>query len=198
MIGIIDYGAGNLDSVKKAFVHAGADTVIAESPARLARVKGIVLPGVGSYGQAVRNLSSSGMDRAILEWLDKGRSFLGICLGMQLLFDSSEEDRTCKGLGFFKGTCRRFKAKKVPQIGWNQVKVVRRSRLLMESTREVYFYFLHSYYVVPGDRRIIAATTDYSLDYASIIECGNICAVQFHPEKSGRGGIDFLKNWAAK
>jgi len=198
MIGIIDYGAGNLDSVKKIFDHIGAKNTIISSSREFKKIRKLVFPGVGAYGPAMKMLRFSGLYDKIADWLEANRPFLGICLGMQLLFESSPEAKNTKGFGFFKGHCQRFRAYKVPQIGWNQISFKKRTALLTGIKDDAFFYFLHSYYLMPEDRDIITARTSYGVEYTSIITAGNIYAVQFHPEKSGRAGIKLLKNWVEK
>jgi len=193
MIGIVNYGAGNLFSVKKALDHLGAKSVIIDSDRDIADVDKIILPGVGAFQPAVDKLRSTGLYDQVNDWLLADRPFLGICLGMQLLFAGSEEAET-KGFGLFKGSGIRFKKGKVPQIGWNQVLYSKESCLMDEIENGSYFYFLHGYYVKTQDE-IIAATTDYGVKYPSIIEKGNVRGVQFHPEKSGETGLKLLENW---
>jgi glutamine amidotransferase len=195
MLVIIDYKAGNLMSVQKALEHCGAKCRIASSAGSIKRADRIVLPGVGAFGPAMKRLNEKGIADALREWLEKGLPFLGICLGMQILFEASAESPAIKGLAKFEGTCNPFKFGKIPQIGWNQVRKTRRSRLLKSITDDSFFYFLHSYYAMPGDPAVVTGTTCYHRTYASVIEKDNVCAVQFHPEKSGVNGIQLLKNW---
>lgn len=195
MIGIIDYRAGNLQSVEKALRHLGAACRIVGGPAELAGCDKLLLPGVGAFGAAMENLRRTGLAGPILAWLKNDRPFLGICLGMQLLFETSDEDPAIPGLGFFAGACRLFPAGKVPQIGWNRVRPRGRSGLLRGLPAEPYFYFLHSYYAVPEAPAIVTGITDYGLEYPAQVEQGNICGVQYHPEKSGGTGIQLLANW---
>ena len=195
MIGIIDYGAGNLLSVKKALDYLGADSRVVHAKNDLAEIDRIILPGVGAFRSAIEKLKSVRMYCAINEWLLANRSFLGICLGMQVLFESSEESKGVHGLGIFKGKVMRFKDYKVPQIGWNQVKIVRESKIMDGIEDKSFFYFLHGYYVKSHSDDLVVGATEYGLDYVSVIEKENICAVQFHPEKSGTVGLKLLKNW---
>lgn len=195
MIAIIDYGAGNLRSVKKAFDYLKVPSQIISTPDQLAGAEKMVLPGVGAFGAAVQKLHESGFFDAIRDWLMANKPFLGICLGMQLLLKTSQESPGVNGLAIFEGENRRFDAGKVPQIGWNQVKLQRESRLFTGIPDGSFFYFLHGYYLSAIDRRIIVATTSYGLEYPSAIEWKNIAAVQFHPEKSGDVGLRLLKNW---
>jgi len=195
MIAIIDYGAGNLKSVKKAFDHIGVQTKIINSVEDLSDALKIVLPGVGAFGAAAGRLKESGFYETISQWCRANKPFLGICLGMQLLFESSLESNNINGLGIFKGNCLRFKNHKVPQMGWNQIRIVRYSKLLEGINDGSFFYFLHGYYVAPKDIKIVTANTQYGVTYPSIIERENVFAVQFHPEKSGESGLKILKNW---
>ncbi len=196
MIAIIDYGAGNLHSVKKAFNHLEKDSIIAKEVKDLNGADKIVLPGVGAFGSAIEKLKESGFYDATYNWLSENKPFLGICLGMQMLFEESLEAKNKKGFGIFKGKCPRFNKGKVPQMGWNQVKIVSESPLLKGIEDKSFFYFLHGYYVEVADTDIIRGTTDYFITYTSMIEKGNIFGVQFHPEKSGEIGLKMLNNWA--
>ncbi len=195
MIAIIDYGAGNLQSVKKAFDYIGVKSKIVSLAEELSNVDKLVLPGVGAFGAAVKRLEESGFYGLIGQWLESNKPFLGICLGMQLLFKSSLESEGTRGFGIFKGECLRFNKGKVPQIGWNQIRVVKDSKLLEGIDDSSFFYFLHGYYVVPEDANTVTATTEYGVTYPSIVGRGNIFAVQFHPEKSGEVGLKMLENW---
>jgi glutamine amidotransferase len=198
MIAIIDYGAGNLRSVKKAFNYLQRETVIATEPGELSRADKIVLPGVGAFQSAIDKLKETGFYEITYNWLMDNKPFLGICLGMQMLFEESEESRGTKGFGIFKGKCCRFKKGKVPQMGWNQIKISKDSPMFEGIKDESFFYFLHGYYVEVEDKEIVTATTDYFIQYSSMIEKGNIFAVQFHPEKSGENGLRMLSNWVEK
>lgn len=198
MIAIVDYGAGNLRSVKKAFDFLGVESKIIRYPAELVNVNRVVLPGVGAFGAAVNRLRSSGFWPLLTEFIRQDRPFLGICLGMQLLLQGSEESPGVKGLAVFEGINRRFAAGKVPQIGWNQIRMKRESPLLAGIAGDAFFYFIHGYYIVPQDTAIVVAETDYYLTYGSIIQRGNLFAVQFHPEKSGDTGLQLLRNWVEK
>jgi glutamine amidotransferase len=195
MIAIIDYGAGNLKSVKKAFDYLNFDSRVTSNSKELTEVDKVVLPGVGAFGAAVEKLQESGFYEAIQDWLRSNKPFLGICLGMQLLFENSSESPGVKGLAIFKGENLRFNSGKVPQIGWNQVQIQCRSRLLDNIPDSSFFYFLHGYYISPANLDLITATTKYGVNYPSVIENGNIYGVQFHPEKSGNVGLKLLRNW---
>jgi len=195
MIAIIDYGAGNLRSVRKAFNHLKVKNIIATGAEDLNDVKGIVLPGVGAFGKAMKKLKENNFYEGIKNCISAGTPFLGICLGMQMLFEESTESENVRGFGIFKGECERFKKGKVPQIGWNQINIVKESPLLEGIPDKTFFYFLHGYYVEAKNPDIITAKTDYFIEYTSIIEKGNIFGVQFHPEKSGKMGLQMLRNW---
>lgn len=195
MIAIVDYGAGNLRSVHKAFEHLGFRSQIVRSPAELEGAERMVLPGVGAFGAAMAKLNASGLLESVGDWLRSGAPFLGICLGMQLLFEGSAESGEVEGLGLFEGGCLPFEAGKVPQIGWNQLTVERVTRLLKGIDDGSFFYFLHGYYVDPQETDMVTATTEYGVRYPSVIERGSVAAVQFHPEKSGALGLRLLRNW---
>ena len=195
MIAIIDYGAGNLRSVKKAFNHLERESMIAVKAKDLKKADSVVLPGVGAFGSAISKLKETGFYEATLHWISEGKPFLGICLGMQMLFEESMESKETRGLGIFKGKCPRFKKGKVPQMGWNQINTLKDSPLLKGIPDKTFFYFLHGYYVKTEDEKIVTATTDYFIDYTSMIEKDNIYGVQFHPEKSGKMGLKMLNNW---
>lgn len=205
MIAIVDYGVGNLRSVERACRQVGADVQVAARPQDLAAaqgpldvVKGVILPGVGAFGDAMASLRTSGWVPALEAWVAAGRPLLGICLGMQLLFAESEEMGCHRGLGFLAGRVLRFAGGlKVPQVGWNQVCPVRPSRLLAGVPAGAYAYFVHSYYVAPADPVDVVATTDYGGPYASVVERGHILGLQFHPEKSQEVGLRMLANFAA-
>jgi len=195
MIGIIDYGAGNLLSVKKAFDYLGTESRIVSTVKEFDNADRIVLPGVGAFGTAAGRLKESGFYELIKEWLQSDRSFLGICLGMQLLFESSFESTGADGFGFFLGHCLRFNKGKVPQIGWNRIEIIKDSKLLEGIPDGSFFYFLHSYYAATKKEDFVVASTQYGINYPSVMQRGNIHAVQFHPEKSGESGLKLLKNW---
>ncbi|MEO0190443.1 MAG: imidazole glycerol phosphate synthase subunit HisH [candidate division WOR-3 bacterium] len=197
MIGIIDYGAGNIHSVKNALDFLKFKSCIIKEPKDMRSVDRIILPGVGAFGFAVERLQQTGLFESIIEWLKDNRPFLGICLGMQLLFESSEESKKIEGFGIFKGYVKRFNINKVPQIGWNNIDILKKSPLL--GFREnPFFYFLHSYYVNTTEKDLIIGVTEYGVKYPSIINRNNIYGVQFHPEKSGKNGLRILKNWVER
>lgn len=198
MITIIDYGAGNLRSVKKAFDYIGVRSRIISRAQDFKVSDRVVLPGVGAFGAAVKKLELSGFFPILRGFLKSEGIFLGICLGMQLLMETSEEAYKIEGLKTLRGTCKRFTVGKVPQIGWNQVRVKKESVLFKGIKDNSFFYFNHGYFVSSDNPDIVAATTDYFINFPSIIESGNIYAVQFHPEKSGDTGLMLLKNWVEK
>jgi len=197
LIAILDYGIGNLASVQKAFAKVGAEAKVTSSPDEIEGAKRLVLPGVGAFGKAVEHLTDHGLEEPVRKAIAEGKPFLGICLGMQLLFESSEEAPGVKGLGLFKGNVKRFEGvTKVPQIGWNEVRQARSSPLFASIPESAFFYFVHSYYVVPQDRASILALADYGGEYAAAVGKGNVWGVQFHPEKSQAWGLALLKNFA--
>ena len=198
MIGIVDYGTGNLLSVRKAFDYLGMPNRVLQNTHELKAVEKLVLPGVGSFGHAMHKIIEKQWLDPIKDWLCADRPFLGICLGMQLLFDESEETPDIAGLEFFKGTCCRFKKGKVPQIGWNAVHIDQDNCLLEGIDSGEYFYFAHTYYVCPQGSDMRLAHTSYGLEFTSIAGKGRIFGVQFHPEKSGEAGMRLLSNWGEK
>ncbi|MCX7994275.1 MAG: imidazole glycerol phosphate synthase subunit HisH [candidate division WOR-3 bacterium] len=198
MIGIIDYGAGNLYSVRNALEHLGFKSLIIKKPSDIRLVDRLILPGVGAFGSAVKRLIHSGLFGKIYDWLKEDRPFLGICLGMQLLFESSEESKNAKGFGIFSGRIKRFRDCKFPQIGWNGVRVLRKSGIIDRSKKLTYFYFLHGYYVDTPQTSLVVGVTEYGVEYPSIVNRGNVYGVQFHPEKSGKEGLKLLKSWVER
>ncbi len=199
MITIIDYGAGNLRSVEKAFAHLGYETRVSSNETEILRSDGIVLPGVGAFGDAMKLLRTSHLDETVKQAVEKGLPFMGICLGMQMLFESSEEAEGVPGLGIFKGTIKKFEQRpgfKVPQIGWNSISIKGGSRLFKGIPDGSYFYFVHSYYLDAEDKDIVAANCDYIRSFDAAVEHDNVFACQFHPEKSGKVGLAVLKNFA--
>jgi imidazole glycerol-phosphate synthase subunit HisH len=199
MIAIIDYGMGNLRSVQKAFEKIGATAHIAPFPRDIANARGIVLPGVGAFGQAMENLRAIGWIEPLRDACARGVPFIGICLGMQLLFESSEEMGRHEGLGILRGEVKRFNGElKVPQMGWNQIHIQaeRHSPLLRDVTDGSYAFFVHSYYCAPRDASIMVASTDYGIEFASVVQQRNVFGAQFHPEKSQSVGLEILENFA--
>jgi len=196
MIAIVDYGAGNLNSVKKAFDYLGAEVVVTDHPKTLAAADNIVLPGVGHFS-TLRGLNRTGLREALLQSAFAGKPFLGICLGMQWLFEGSEECAEIAGARIFPGKCRQFPASvKSPHVGWNSLTIEEGSRLLRGITQDSFVYYTHSFHAP-----VVAAMTavsEYGLRFAGAVERGNIFGVQFHPEKSGEVGLVILKNfWEA-
>ena len=195
MIGIIDYGAGNLLSVKKAFAYIGIDGKLVRSPEDLRDVDKFVLPGVGAFYAAIKKKKTQQLFEPIRAWAQADRPFLGICLGLQMLFEESDEFGSSPGLGVFRGRVPQFKAGKVPQIGWNQVAQAQASPLWHGIDNQAFFYFLHGFYVDTPEHAMIIGQTDYGITYTSAVQRGNVYAVQFHPEKSGSVGLKLLENW---
>ncbi|MCL0101228.1 imidazole glycerol phosphate synthase subunit HisH [Peptococcaceae bacterium] len=196
MIAIIDYGMGNLRSVQKGFFRAGFEAGIIENPSKLSKYSGIVLPGVGAFADAMKNLQKTGMVEAIKESISQKKPFLGICLGQQLLFEWSEEWGESEGLGIFKGAVKRIpEGLKVPHMGWNQVEYKNKSILFGGIPDKSAFYFVHSYYVDPEDKSVVIATTEYGVHFASVVGRYNVFGVQFHPEKSSKLGLKLLQNF---
>lgn len=193
MIGVVDYNAGNLFSVTNSLKYLGYEVKVIRDRYEFELVDRLILPGVGSFGTAIENLKKKDLIEPILKWIDSGRPFLGICLGLQLLFESSEESEGIRGLSLLRGKVKKFRTGKVPQIGWNIARVSGSSKLA-ESLGDEYYYFVHSYYVCP-EEDIALFQTDYHIHYVSGIQKGNIVAVQFHPEKSSLAGLNFLKKW---
>lgn len=187
---IIAYGAGNPGSVLNAIKNLGFDGKITSDPDEILAAERIIFPGVGNFGAVMEKIRSLGLDEIIGSCLSENRKFLGICVGLQVLFDSSEESPEVNGLGLFKGQVKRFTRGKIPQIGWNQV-VSKNFELLPEG----YAYFVNSYYVNPQNNDIILAECDYHGKFCAGIKSGNFIAVQFHPEKSGPYGLEFLRRW---
>lgn len=197
MIAIVDYGAGNLHSIRQALLRLGLDARVVETPEGLESVTALVVPGDGAFGPAVARLRALGWAERIAEHVRAGRPFLGVCLGMQLLFDESEEDGLHLGLGVLPGRVVRLpEAVKVPHMGWNQLRVERPSPLLEGVSTGAYVYFLHSYRVAPEDAGLVAATTSYGGEVAAVVGRDNLWATQFHPEKSGPIGVRMLQNIA--
>jgi len=199
MIGIIDYGAGNLRSVYNAFRYIGEDARICATPSELGRADKVVFPGVGNGGDVIGGLRSRGFDSAILDALGKGKPFLGICVGLQMLFNYTEEAEGVKCLDLVKGGVKRFPGGaglKVPQIGWNTVKIENNECPLFAGIKDnSFFYFVHSYYCDSAEPETTAGTTEYGVSYTSALWKENMFAVQFHPERSQDNGLKVLKNF---
>ncbi len=206
MIAIIDYGMGNLRSVQKGFERVGAEALVTDDPRNLFEADKIVLPGVGAFRDCMRNLEQAGFVEPILRVIAEGRPFLGICVGMQLLFSDSAEFGLYPGLNVIPGHVLRFpeglregdEMLKVPHMGWNQLDIKRRPPAFAEIDKGTNVYFVHSYYVKPDDEGVIATTTGYGMEFCSAIWKDNIVATQFHPEKSQHAGLSILKNFAAQ
>jgi imidazole glycerol-phosphate synthase subunit HisH len=201
MIAIVDYGMANLRSVQKAFEKIGAAAEITSDPSRVGAADKIVLPGVGAFRDAIARLRETGLAEPIIDQVRRGKPFLGICLGLQLLFTRSYEDGVHLGLDLLPGDVVRFGSVpglKVPHMGWNQLRLVRSAPVLRDVPTDAAVYFVHSYYVQPRDESIIATTTDYPLPFASSIWQDNIFATQFHPEKSQKIGLAMLRNFAQR
>jgi glutamine amidotransferase len=208
MITIVDYGMGNLRSVHKGFEQVGFPAVVTQEPGLILKASGLVVPGVGAFKKAMENLTELRLVEPIKEFIGSGRPFLGICLGLQLLFSESEEFGIQSGLGIFAGRVVRFPfsnpgsppsrdSLKVPHMGWNAVQIRKRAPALEGIEEGAYFYFVHSYYPVPKDRDIVATTTDYGGEFVSSVSRGNLFACQFHPEKSQTTGLKILRNFGA-
>ncbi len=199
MIAIIDYGMGNLRSVQKGFERMGRDAVVTSDAKTILSASKVVLPGVGAFPDCMRNLREYGLIDAVYQSISSGKPFLGICLGLQLLFTESEEFGISKGLDIIKGKVVRFKIQdstlKVPHMGWNSVSIKRRPPALADVPDGSHFYFVHSFHVVPEDKSVIATTTDYGFEFVSSIWKDNIFATQFHPEKSQALGLSILKRF---
>lgn len=199
MIAIIDYGAGNIQSVSKALKHIGCDCFITNKKDEILAADSAVLPGVGSFGDTVDSLNSYGIRDAVIEFINSGKPFLGICLGLQLLFPGSEESEGAQGLSVFEGTITKIPkgdGLKIPHMGWNSLNVRKGSRLFEGIEDNPYVYFVHSYYLNAADKSIVAAQTEYGVTIDAAVEKGNVFATQFHPEKSGEVGLKILKNFA--
>ncbi|MBT3923026.1 MAG: imidazole glycerol phosphate synthase subunit HisH [Nitrospina sp.] len=206
MIAIIDYGMGNLRSVQKAFEAVGAEAIVTSDSNKILSANSVVLPGVGAFKECMVNLENLDLIDTVHKSVKSGKPFLGICLGLQLLFSQAEEFGEVEGLGILSGKVVGFKDAqlksesgeplKIPHMGWNRVRVAPGNPLFESVADESYFYFVHSYYVVPQDPTVIATTTNYGIDFASGIHFENVHAFQFHPEKSQRLGLTVLKNFS--
>lgn len=203
MIAIVDYGLGNLRSAQKGLEKAGCTAEITSDPQRIAESDAVVLPGVGAFKDCYDGLASRGLVEPVVAAAHSGRPFLGICVGLQLLFEESEEGGRWKGLGILPGKVVRFpdlreRGLKVPHMGWNQVKPVGdRAVPLISAGESPYAYFVHSYFAQPADDGVVLATCDYGVEFAAVVGCGNVYAVQFHPEKSQDAGIALLRAFGA-
>lgn len=190
---IIDYGMGNLYSVSKAIASLGAEPVVTSDKAIIAKAEKVILPGVGAFGDCMVNLEKSGLIPVIKELIEAKVPFLGICLGMQVLFEGSEEAPGVAGLGIFKGQVKKLTTKeKIPHMGWNELKL-RNASPLLEAAEGKYVYFVHSFHCEPTDKSLITAVCDYGQEVTASVGAGNVQAFQFHPEKSSRAGLGLLK-----
>ena len=198
MIGIIDYDAGNLRSVEKALVSLGEEVIVSRDSSEILQADKVILPGVGSFGDAMNNLDKFGLVDTIKKVAASGTPFLGICLGLQLLFKESDETPGAEGLGILPGKILKIPAKdgfKIPHMGWNSLDVKPGARLFKGLEGNPYVYFVHSYYLKAADEEIVAATTEYTTHIHASVEQGNVFACQFHPEKSSDTGLQILKNF---
>lgn len=199
MIAIIDYGAGNLQSVKKALDFIGAESVITDDKEVIANSSHVILPGVGSFGDAMDSIRKNGLEETIKKAADGTKPFLGICLGLQLLFNSSDESPNVKGLGIFNGdivTIPKDMGLKVPHIGWNSVELKQNDGIFKDVKDNSYFYFVHSFYLKNADNDVVAGVTEYGVPIQCAVQKGLVCATQFHPEKSSDVGLQLLRNFA--
>jgi len=196
-VAIIDYGVGNLRSVEKAFAAMGCEAVVSGDESVLRAAQKLVLPGVGAFAACMKALKERGFEQLVKERAGDGTPLLGVCVGMQLLFDESEEFGATPGLGLLRGSVRRFRNDLVvPHVGWNRIQQ-RRPHALFEGIEDGAFcYFVHSYYCQPADERVVVGKTEYGISYSSVIAQANICGVQFHPEKSQHVGLRMLRNFA--
>ena len=200
MIAILDYDAGNIKSVEKALQLLGEDTVLTRDRDTILSAEKVILPGVGAFGDAMANLDRFGLTEVIHEVVNRNTPFLGICLGLQLLFESSEESPGVKGLGILKGKIVRIPEQpglKIPHMGWNSLHIQNEGRLFAGIPEDTYVYFVHSYYLQAEEEKIVKATCEYGTTIHASVEQGNVFACQFHPEKSSRWGLQILKNFAA-
>ena len=209
MIAIIDYGMGNLRSVEKGFLKVGVDVMVTNKPDVVKKADAVVLPGVGAFKDCMRELTNLELIDAVVDSIKQGKPYLGICLGLQVLFSESVEFGRCGGLDVLKGKVVRFDFRdqklstlnsqlstlKVPHMGWNEINIQKDNPLFKGIPNKSYFYFVHSFYVVPEDKTIISSTTDYGIEFTSAVRKDNIFAVQFHPEKSQAAGLQVLKNF---
>ena len=198
MICIIDYGAGNIHSVKNALKYVGAECMLSANPEDILTADKVLLPGVGAFGDAMHALENAGLVNTVREVVSSGKPFLGICLGMQLLFEESEESPGVPGLGIYKGKIKRFSPDmglKVPQIGWNDISVKKPDSIFAPADGR-HVYFVHSFYLEAENPAIVAATAVYGREFHAAVADANVSACQFHPEKSGEAGLKILKKWA--
>lgn len=193
MITIIDYDAGNLKSICNMLDFLQKEYKISSDPKEIESAENIIFPGQGHFEQAMKNLERKNLILPIKNAINNGSKFLGICLGLQVLFEESEEAPNIDGLGIIKGKVKKFQSGKIPQIGWNKIKTTENNSYLKDD----YFYFVNSYYVEPKDKSVVSSYCDYEIEFAASIEYKNLTAVQFHPEKSSDAGIEFFRKWTA-
>lgn len=199
MIAIIDYGAGNIQSVSKALAHIGCEAFITRDKDKILKADGAVLPGVGSFGDTMDTMTEYGIKDTVIEYTKSGKPFLGICLGLQLLFPKSEESPDAEGLGIFDGSITKIpsgEGLKIPHIGWNSLDIKKNDGLFKGIGKNPYVYFVHSYFLNASDKSIVSAQTEYGVTIDAAVEKGNVYATQFHPEKSGETGLKILRNFA--
>lgn len=199
MIAIIDYGAGNIQSVSKALAHIGCEAFITRDKDKILKADGAVLPGVGSFGDTIDTMTEYGIKDTVIEYAKSGKPFLGICLGLQLLFPKSEESPDANGLGIFDGSITKIPSGdglKIPHIGWNSLDIKKNDGLFKGIGKNPYVYFVHSYFLNASDKSIVSAQTEYGVTIDAAVEKGNVYATQFHPEKSGETGLKILRNFA--
>lgn len=198
MIAVIDYGAGNIQSVVKALKFIGCDCIVTNKKEELLKADGAIMPGVGSFGDSMDSMIKTGAKDAVLEFIERERPFLGICLGLQLLFLESEESPNAKGLGLLDGTITKITADtglKIPHMGWNSLKILKHDGIFKGIEGEPYVYFVHSYFLTAQDQSIVSAQTEYGVKIDASVRKDNIFATQFHPEKSGKVGLQILQNF---
>lgn len=194
MIAIVDYGAGNVASVHKALLHVGQEALLTADANLLRSADHVIFPGQGHFGQAMERLRQTGLDRVLLGIVERGVPFTGICLGLQLLFEGSDEAPGVRGLGVLRGHCAAFAPpRKVPQIGWNAVRVLRQGSPMDDVAADEHFYFVHTYHAVARDGHDVVAVADYDGDFTAAVQKDNVFAAQFHPEKSGAAGLALLQ-----
>ncbi|MCQ2513639.1 MAG: imidazole glycerol phosphate synthase subunit HisH [Ruminococcus sp.] len=199
MIAIIDYGAGNIQSVNKALKYINCDTIVTNDKNIIMKADGAILPGVGSFGDTVDTMTKIGIKDTIIDYTKTGKPFLGICLGLQLLFPSSEESPEAEGLGIFNGTIKKIpngEGLKIPHMGWNSLNILKNDGIFKGISGSPYVYFVHSYYLDASDKNIVSAQTEYGVKIDASVASNNIFATQFHPEKSGETGLKILRNFA--
>ena len=199
MIAILDYGAGNIQSVSKALAHIGCEAFITRDKDKILKADGAVLPGVGSFGDTMDTMTEYGIKDTVIEYTKSGKPFLGICLGLQLLFPKSEESPDAEGLGIFDGSITKIpsgEGLKIPHIGWNSLDIKKKDGLFKGIGKNPYVYFVHSYFLNASDKSIVSAQTEYGVTIDAAVEKGNVYATQFHPEKSSETGLKILRNFA--